>query len=184
MTETLLEAIRSRRTIHNFEPGRLAPRDLVLRALEVFRWAPNHHLTEPWHVYWLGPETVAAVAELNAQTLREIKGEAAAEAKRRRWREIPGWLVVTCDRSDDELLAREDFAACACAIQNFMLALHALGIGAKWSTGPVTRDPRFYDLIWVDPDVETVVGIVWYGYPQDVPQVARHPVESFLVELP
>ena len=38
--------IRSRRTIHDFreEP---APSDLARKALDLARWAPNHHLTEP-----------------------------------------------------------------------------------------------------------------------------------------
>lgn len=180
----VLQALRQRRTVHEFEPDRLPPREAVLAALEVARWAPNHHLTQPWHVYWLGPQTIHAIAQLNAQTLRQIKGDQAAEHKMRRWLAIPGWLVVTCERSDDEVRAREDYAACACAIQNLMLALHSQGVASKWSTGPVTRDDGFYDLIWADPAVETVVGIVWYGYPAEIPQTVRAPVERFLVELP
>ena len=179
----IAELIRSRRTIHEFTP-QPAPRERVLNALELARWGPNHHLTEPWHFYWLGQETINAIAALNARLITEKKGVEAGQAKLKRWQAIPGWLAVTCDRSDDELRQREDYAACCCAIQNFMLALWADGIGVKWTTGPVTRHPEFYDLLWVDPEAELLVGLLWYGYPAEIPTPQRKPIDSVLVTLP
>jgi nitroreductase len=79
---------------------------------------------------------------------------------------------------------REDYAACACAIQNLALFLWSEGIGMKWTTGKVTGDPRFYDLIWVDPAIESVVGMFWYGYPAKIPVTQRKSVDEILVELP
>ena len=181
--QSVEELIRSRRTVHNFQPE-LPPRETVLKGIELARWAPNHHLTEPWHFYHLGRETVEAIAQLNAEMLAQDKGPEAGKAKLKRWRTIPGWIVVTCDNADDAVRAQEDYAACCCAIHNFALYLWSVGIGVKWSTGPVIRDPRFYDLIWVDPATETVVALVWYGYPEDVPQPTRKPLEQILVELP
>ncbi len=177
------DLIRSRRTIHNFKPE-LPPWETVRKGIDVARWAPNHHLTEPWHFYHLGREAVTAIARLNAQMLAQDKGPEAGKRKLGRWLSIPGWIVVTCDRSDEAIRAREDYAACCCAIHNFSLYLWSEGIGVKWSTGPVTRDPGFYDLIWVDPEVETLVALLWYGYPADVPQLVRKPLEQILVELP
>lgn len=177
------EVIRGRRTIHNFRPE-CPSRDVVLRALELARWAPNHHRTEPWRFRWLGPQTVAAIVHLNADLLAARKGPAAGEDKRRRWSAVPGWLVVTCQRSDDPQRAEEDYAACCCAIHNLALALWAEGIGAKWSTGEVTRHPEFYRLIQANPATERVVGLVWYGYPAQVPDQQRKPVTEILTELP
>lgn len=175
--------MRARRTVHEFRP-QAPPPELILRAIDLARWAPNHKLTEPWHFYLLGPETAAAIADLNAELVAAKAGPQAAEDKRRRWRAVPGWLAVTCENSDDPEQAREDYAACCCAIHNFMLYLWSEGVGVKWTTGNVTRDPRFYDLIWVDPTRETLVGLLWYGYPAAIPQTARKPVESILVRLP
>ncbi len=112
------------------------------------------------------------------------KGAEAGEEKLKRWRAMPGWLVVTCENSADPIQAREDYAACCCAIQNLMLALWGEGIGVKWNTGVVINDPRFCDLILVDPQVETVVGLFWYGYPAEVPETRRKSVEEILIELP
>ena len=177
------ELIRSRRTIHTFKPEE-PPRELIRRAIDLARWAPNHRLTEPWRFYLLGRETADAIARLNAEIATREWGVETGQKKLRQWLAIPGWLVVTCQNSDDPIRSREDYAACACAIQNFSLYLWSEGIGVKWTTGAVTRDPGFYDLIWVDPKVETVVGLVWYGYPAEIPETQRKAVEEILVELP
>lgn len=175
--------IRSRRTIHEFEP-QAPPQSKVLEAIDLARWAPNHHATEPWRFYLLGSETIAAIVELNAQIVERKSGPEAAWAKHARWSAIPGWLVVTCERSDDATRSREDYAACCCAIQNLQLYLWSEGIGVKWTTGAVTRDPAFYDILWIDPECETLVGMLWYGYAREVPMVARKSVPEILVTLP
>lgn len=180
---TTADLLRSRRTIHEFK-AQTPPREIVLQGLELARWAPNHLLTEPWHFYLLGSETAQAIAELNAKLTTRIKGPEAGQAKLERWRRIPGWLVVTCENSNDPIQAREDYAACCCAIHNFSLYLWSEGIGVKWTTGAVIREPNFYDLIWVDPTLETVVALMWYGYPAEVPQTTRSPLSQVLVELP
>lgn len=183
LNECAGELIRGRRTINVFKPS-APPRELIVEALDAARWAPNHHLTDPWRFYLLGQETARAVAELNAELVAARGGPEAAQAKLDEWRAKPGWLVVTCLNSTDSQRAREDYAACCCAIQNLMLYLWSAGVGSKWSTGAVTRDPRFYDLIWVDPEVETVVSLMSYGYPADIPQTPRKPLAELLIELP
>ena len=96
---------------------------------------------------------------------------------------IPGWLVLTCNISSDELLQREDYASCCCAAQNLMLYLSEAGVASKWTTGPVTRDQRFYDLLDIDSARESIVGLFWFGYPRILPEQSRKPVEEILSEL-
>ncbi|MGD8429667.1 MAG: nitroreductase [Ectothiorhodospiraceae bacterium] len=175
--------IAGRRTINSFRPE-LPPRSLIRRGISLARWAPNHHLTEPWNFYLIGPRTRDGIVALNAELVAAGKGAEAAEAKRSRWSAIPGWLAVTCNRSDDGLRQREDYAACACAIQNLSLYLWSEGVGTKWTTGAVTREARFYDLLWIDPGQEEVVGLIWYGYPAESPRTHRSGVDVALVDLP
>lgn len=175
--------LRTRRTVHLFEPDPV-PEDVVLRALDLARWAPNHRLTEPWRFTLLGPETAAAVVDLNARLVADARGDAAAEAKRERWSAVPGWLVVTCRTSEDAERMREDYAACCCAIQNFQLYLWSEGVGVKWTTGAVTRDARFPELVGFDPAQESVVGLLWYGRPAIVPETQRAPLGTVLSRLP
>lgn len=174
--------IRARRTIHDFAPG-VPPRALVLEALDAARWAPNHHRTEPWRFTLLGDSAIAHVIELNTELVRAKNGDVAADKKRARWQAMPGWLVVTCQRSDNAATEREDYAACCCAVQNFALTLWAHGIGTKWSTGKVVREPRFFELIDADPAHESVVGLIWFGYPAEVPAQARRPLSDVLRDV-
>lgn len=169
---TIADLIRSRRTIHNFRADAI-PDTVILEAIESARWAQNHFLTEPWHFYLIGPVTAAAISELNSEIVHAERGENAAQIKLKRWLAMPSWLVVTCSRSTDQKRQREDYSACCCAIQNLSLHLWSEGVGMKWTTGPVTRDPHFYDLIGSDIDLEEVVGLFWYGHPTEIPATKR-----------
>jgi len=178
------QIIRKRRTIHRFKPDQLPEKAVILNAIESARWAPNHHLSQPWHFYLLGTKTSDAIVKLNAKLVKDKNGEKAAKIKLDRWSKVPGWLVLTCARSDDQIRSQEDYAACCCAAQNMMLSLWQEGVGVKWNTGDVVRDQRFYDLILVNPELETVVGLFWYGYAEEVPNICRDPIEQILTELP
>jgi len=180
--ETIAQAIEQRRSINFFAP-QTPPREIIERSIDLARWAPNHHLTEPWHFYLLSDETKAAIVELNAQIVEARKGPEAAQKKRERWSTMPGWLIVTSDINEDELTRREDYAAVCCAIHSMSLYLWTYGIGTKWTTGPVTRDPGFYDAAWIDPDREDVVGLIWYGYPIEVPVSTRKPLDQILSDV-
>lgn len=153
-------------------------------AIELARWAPNHHLTEPWHFYVLGEQAIRDAVELTRVVVSEIKGADMGEFKARSAAMMPGWMVVTCKTSADELLQREDYASCCCAIQNLTLYLSEAGVASKWATGPITRDARFYELLGADADVETVVGLIWFGYPKVLPTQTRKDVAEISTELP
>jgi len=183
-TSTIEQLITGRRTIHDFKSAPVPPVDIIHRAIEAARWAPNHHLTEPWHFYLPGPETIRSIIQLNTAIAIGKYGEKDAHKKQQRWAAIPGWLVLTCDRSADPVREREDYAACCCAAQNLMLYLWRLGIGMKWTTGDVVRDRRFYDLLWIAHEAETVVGMFWYGYPEEIPVTERKPLQQIIIELP
>ena len=55
--EAFDELIRSRRTHKSFGPEPV-PADTLDELLELARWAPNHHRTNPWRFRVLGPETL------------------------------------------------------------------------------------------------------------------------------
>ena len=179
----LAEVIRGRRTI-NLYLQTPVPSELVREAVEAATWAPNHHVTEPWHFYLLGRETIDQCLDLCRDIVTAKKGPEAGAFKRQSWSEKPGWLVVTCRRSEDELLQREDYAACAAAVQNLMLYLWKAGIGSKWTTGDITHDPHFFDIIGIDARNEFVVSLLWYGYPKITPEQKRKGLGEALSELP
>ena len=168
--------ILTRRTINNFESTLPSNWEGALqKAIESAMHAPNHKRTEPWRFYLLGPEAIDKVCKLNADMISSKKGVDAGEAKYQRWKDMPGWLVVTCCKSEDDdmnsptSLAREDYAACCCAVQNICLSLHAQGMGTKWTTGAVNFEEGFAEAIGFDYSEEYTVGTIWFGNPVDEP---------------
>ena len=179
----IAEIIRQRRTVHNFKTGELPPTAEIRQAIDLAVCAPNHHATAPWRFYLIGAATKEKICQLQADLLGGARDDKAALAKVDRWRAIPGWLLLTSARSANEIRAAEDYAACCCAAQNLMLYLWSRGIGVKWTTGSVTREARFYEILGIDPNAENVVGLFWYGYPAEVPPGERQPAGDKLVVL-
>ena len=177
------EVLTGRRTI-NLYLQTPVPRQLVMDAIEAATWAPNHHVTEPWRFFLMGPDTIARTLDLIRAIVTATKGPELGDFKAKSWAEKPGWLTVTCRRSDDDLREREDYAACSVAVQNFMLYLWKAGVGSKWTTGPITRDKRFFDILGVDPEREFVVGMIWFGFPKVTPEQSRKSLSEVVEELP
>ena len=149
---------------------------VVRRAIEIARRAPNHHRTEPARFYLLDRGRIKELGKLFSEVLLSGNSVEAlkekAERKEREWGGSPGLLIVTCftDHSSDLVakkpaVAEEDYATCACICQNLSLLLHNLGIGSKWSTGPVWKHPRFREVVGIPhaPPDERVVALLFYG---------------------
>ncbi len=175
----VIQVLRERRTISQSSLSQQEPdHRKVLEAIESARWAPNHHLTEPWRFYLLDPERIERLGELWAEVL-ERRGSSPGKvaAKRREWGQSRGIVILTCRSSleADEKTRREDYAACCCAAQNFMLHLWACGLGSKWSTAAVDVHEGFWPLLGHDERLEgaEVVGVLFYGLPERIPEGRR-----------
>ncbi len=177
------EVLRGRRTIELFLQTPV-PDALVKEAIEAAIWAPNHHVSEPWKYYLLGQESISSCLNLVRDIVTAKKDARAGEFKAKNWSEKPGWLVVSCRSSDNELTQTEDYAACCAATQNLLLYLWKAGVGSKWTTGDITQDPRFFDIVGINADNEFVVGLIWYGYPKLTPTQSRKGLDDILIELP
>src|SRR5689334_12372879 len=66
VAETIDDAIRNRRT-HKAYGAEPVDRDTILELLELARWAPNHHLTQPWRFRVLGPAALARLQEVGGE---------------------------------------------------------------------------------------------------------------------
>jgi nitroreductase len=165
---TIRAVMVERTTVHDYAPTAV---DIaaVERALAVALTAPNHRMTEPWRFLVVGRETreplVAISIELKGRKSGGKVDPSTANSVRDKMMN-PAWLIVASQvRNANSSIAREDYAAVACAIQNLMLSLRADGIGSKWSTGAVVTDPRTYQHLGVDSEREEIVGFVWVGMP-------------------
>ena len=160
------EAIRTRRTQKAYEPGPV-DRATLEELFELARWAPNHHLTNPWRFRVLGPGALAA-----------LKGAAGPEsaAKLDRAPTLVAASVVQC--GDDPILDDEDFAAGACACFIVLLGAHARGVDGYWRTPEVLRTAAGRAACSI-PDGEKVLGLLHLGRGKgSKPAPERAPVEA------
>jgi nitroreductase len=168
MAMTAHEVISSRTTTHDYRQGAL-PEGCLERALEAACAAPNHRMTEPWRFVRIGPQTRAELAMLSRSLKEQKQGKPMSEADTARLLQsyvVPAELLAVAETVvADPMLARENYAAVACAIQNLCLSFWAEGIGSKWSTGGVTSAAETYRLLTLDPQALRIVGFVWAGYP-------------------
>jgi len=140
-------------------------------------------MTEPWTFYLLGPKTVSLLADMNVALHMDGKSDMYKKVKRAKWLSMPTTTVITSKKCQDALRTKENYAATCCAIHNFSLYLWDKGIGSKWSTTKLTRTKEMYDILGLDPREEEIVGILWAGYPEEVPSRDRTPVEASVVRM-
>src|SRR5450432_960274 len=114
-------AIRTRRTHKAYEAEPVG-REMIEELLELARWAPNHHLTEPWRFRVLGPETFAALAAAGQPNEAQKLGRA------------PTLIVASSKQTGDDSQNREDLLATACAVYIVLLGAHARGLASYWRT--------------------------------------------------
>jgi nitroreductase len=175
----IYKIITTRRTINAFEPELPVDWETILKkSIGAAITAPNHKRTEPWRFYVPNRDVIKSICELNASIVAKGSGGSkSAEAKLKKWLNVPGWVVVTCikegedehvNMDDPKGRQRENYAAVCCAIQNMCLSLHADGLGTKWTTGKVNFHEEFNTLVGI-PKTEFVVGTIWFGTPSKIP---------------
>jgi nitroreductase len=167
------KAIRTRRTHKAFGPQALAPSTLD-ELFELARWAPNHHLTNPWRFRVLGERARERLMELAES---EQPGSAV------KLRRDPTLVAVSARQSGDAAQDREDLLATALAAYVVLLGAHARGLAGYWRTVALLDDPRGREILGLPPD-ETPVGLLYLGSPvqeQRVPE--RAPVSEFVTYL-
>jgi nitroreductase len=155
---------------------------VLQRALVAAQHAPNHKTTWPWRLLLPGRMTREVVFRVGLRLKIAKKGASAGlEDAVRQDLLAPARLVVVVQKvSDDPNRALEDYAACACAVQNLMLSLHADGYASKWSTGANLRDPEALAALGVTPD-ERIVAFVWAGVADIVPNPSARPADRVVV---
>jgi nitroreductase len=148
-------ALRTRRTHKQYGREPL-DRGTLEELLELARWAPNHHLTQPWRFRVLGPESLAR--------LQAAGGEKEAAKLSR----APTLVLATARLTGDPVQDEEDLLAVGCAVYAVLLAAHARGLASYWRTPGLLRTDDGRAALGV-PDDEHVVALIHLGQPLSLP---------------
>jgi nitroreductase len=164
------EAIRTRRTHKAYRPAPV-DRAALDELFELARWAPNHHLTNPWRFRVLGPRALA-----------QLKLAAGPDAGAKLDR-APTLVVCSCVLAGDPVADEEDLHASAVAAYIVLLGAHARGLAGYWRTPAVLRSAAGAAAVGLGED-ERFVALIHLGEPvQERPAPEREPVGAVVEYL-
>lgn len=165
--------IRTRRTHKAYGPEPI-DRATLLELFELARWAPNHHLTNPWRFRVLGPQARALLA-------REAELEQPGSA--RKLERAPTLIVVGVVPQGDQSQQHDDLLAAAVAAYIVLLAAHARGLAGYWRTLPILERSAVRAGLEI-PAAEQAIGLLHLGRPvQEQRAPERAPVEDIATFL-
>jgi nitroreductase len=137
--------------------------------------APDHGMLRPWRFLLVSGDARQKLGELFAAALQP-----ETEERRKKLLESPlraPLLIigVATVKEAEGIPAIEQVGSMAAALQNMTVAIHALGFGSIWRTGPVAHDARVKQALGLR-DSDVIVGYLYVGTPtfrdRPVPEVA------------
>ena len=73
----------------------------------------------------------------------------------------PSHLIIASQvLSKNPKIKLEDYAACACSIQNLLLSLASENVASKWSTGKIMTEETTYNIVKINPLIEEIIGFI------------------------
>jgi nitroreductase len=165
------DAIRARRTHKQYgsEPvGEATLRELI----DLARFAPNHHVTQPWRFRVLGPQTLARISEL------------AGEKEAAKLRRAPTLVLATALLTGDPKTDEEDLHATAAAVYAVLLGATDRGLASYWRTPACFEATEVRAAAGLEPQ-ERVVALIHLGPAlSEPPPKERRPLAEILSILP
>ena len=180
---SVFETIKRRRSIGKMT-AQEPTREQVERLLEAATHAPNHHHVEPWRFFVLAGEARDELGELMAASLatrlREAgkisdeQAEPVLAKERHKPLRSPIVIVVAAEHpTQPKVVAIENVAAVAAAVQNMLLTAEEMGLAAMWRSGDAAFDPNVKLWLCLAPE-DAIVAFVYLGYPA-IPKLERTP---------
>ena len=192
--------LMSRRSIRRYKPDPVPP-TLVEQLLIAAIWAPSAHNRQPWRFAVITrPETRHSLAMAMGLKLRtdlaadNVPTEVIEKDAGRSYERITGapLLVLLCqsmqqmDSYPDERRQRNEWVmatqSTAMAAQNFLLAAHALGLGACWMCAPLFCPDVVRQTLNLPADWEPQA-LLTVGYPAESKEKTRQPVATRVLYL-
>lgn len=188
---SFLEVLKTRRSIRSFKPDPVSDED-IHRIIEAASWAPSSANSQPWDIIIVkDKKTKAAIQQSVSRVIKRIKElrdfPFLKTFTAQYMLEAPVQLVVCgdprfqyvsmMDGVDDQVKLFALWGSVSMAIQNMLLAAHALGLGSVVFTNFYPEEVK--TLLSV-PDPLKVITILPLGYPTEekAPPVRRK-LETF-----
>jgi len=161
----VFDAIKNRRSVRKFTEETISDSDIE-QILEAGRWAPSGLNNQPWKF------KVVRDAGLKQKLAGCTHyGETVINA--------PVCIAVFLDAGDGYDRTKDVQAVGAC-IQNMLLAVHALGLGAVW-LGEILKKKSEVEKILNAPENCGFMALIAVGHPSEKPKSDRRPQASLVL---
>jgi nitroreductase len=162
----VLKAIHDRRSVRHFVDAPVS-RDLIMTALEAASWAPSGLNNQPWRfaIIWDKPaqEALAALTRYS-----DILKSASV------------LIAVFLDKEASYDYTKDCQAVGAC-LQNLLLSLHSMELGAVW-IGEILKNKERVSEILKLPERLELMALVAVGHPAHRGQKShRRPLEELIL---
>jgi coenzyme F420-0:L-glutamate ligase / coenzyme F420-1:gamma-L-glutamate ligase len=187
----VLDVIKKRRSMRVFD-RRMPPRGLIAECLEAATWAPSATNQQPWEFIVLTGEALEAVNAINEEKFFECMqsdafGNPPGPLKARQ-QEVLDAMIAAAEKAGidpNEIFEKslrffdapvavyfvsykgadnQYLLSTAAALENFLLAAHARGLGACWLTVTVVCAEDIKKHLSIPEDRELLGGVA-LGYP-------------------
>jgi nitroreductase len=190
----ILDIMRQRRSIRVFD-RRVPPRKLIVECLEAATWAPSATNQQPWEFIVLTGSALEEVNAITEEKFFERMQTANAfgeppEPLKSRQQEVLATMIATAEKAGSN--PNEIFEnslrffdapvavyfisykgtdsqyqlSTAAALENFLLAAHARGLGTCWLTVTVICAEDIKEHLGIPADRELLAGVA-VGYPAE-----------------
>lgn len=161
-----LEAIRTRRSIRRFLPEKI-PAETIEAILEAGIWAPSGMNNQPWKFVIVQDQ--------------KMKSELASLTRYGRIiLSAPVLIVVFLDNSLSYDRVKDIQAIGAC-LQNMLLAIHSMGLGAVW-LGEILKNKEKVQALLKVPEACELMAVVALGKPdQSLGTGSRRPLGDVIL---
>ncbi len=207
----IFEAVQGRKSIRRFKQSPVQDGD-IRKILDAGRWAPSANNTQPWSFIVIKDRAVlkkmaAAVRGMIdrmvpfAENEKQAQRLAAYKSTYFTFFENAPVVVAVCmeayDAGTDRLLAKMGYSAddirrlrplpglqsVSAAVQNMLLAIHALGYGSCWMTGPLVAQEDFEKILDFGKE-KSIVALLPIGVPDENPPArSRKPLDEMMKVL-
>jgi nitroreductase len=204
----LFDSIQGRKSIRRFKQTPVPDED-IKKILDAGRLAPSANNTQPWSFIVIKDRTVLKqMADAARHMIDRMIPHAESEKQAQRLAAYKGTyytffenapvvvavLMEAYDAGTDRVLAKMGYSpedikrlrplpglqSVAAAIENMLLAIHALGYGSCWMTGPLVAQEAFERLLGFGKE-KSIVALLPVGVPDENPPARlRKPLEEIM----
>lgn len=153
----IIELIRSRRSIRKFKPEPVSD-ELIEKILEAGRWAPSGLNNQPWRFAIVKDRGLIEEISKLTHYGKVVRGAQVL---------LPVFIAA------DTIYHREkDIQGIGACLQNMLLEINSLGLGAVWLGEIIRSDTPIKQLLGLGSNLE-LMAVIALGWPDEKPRTTK-----------